>query len=116
MELLDYLKYAAEAGASDLFIVAGGPVCVKLEKRMTPVGGERVFPQETEKLIMALYELAKRSPERYLSRGDDDFSFSVPDWPGSGSTPTAREGPWRRWCGLWPLISPTGRACPSRPR
>ncbi len=78
MELLDYLKYAVEAGASDLFIVAGGPVCVKLEKRMTPVGEDRVFPQETEKLIMALYELAKRPPERYLSRGDDDFSFSVP--------------------------------------
>ena len=77
MELLDYLKYAVEAEASDLFIVAGGPVCVKLDKRMTPVNSERVFPQETERLIMGLYELANRPPERYLSRGDDDFSFSV---------------------------------------
>ncbi len=77
MELLDYLRFAVEAKASDLFIVAGGPVCVKLEKRMTPVGGERVFPQETERLIMALYQQAQRSPDRFLSRGDDDFSFSV---------------------------------------
>ena len=77
MELLDYLRFAVEARASDLFIVAGGPVCVKLEKRMTPVGGERVFPQETERLIMALYQQAQRSPDRFLSRGDDDFSFSV---------------------------------------
>ena len=77
MELLDYLKYAVEAEASDLFIVAGGPVCVKLDKRMTPVNSERVFPQETERLIMGLYELANRPPERYLDRGDDDFSFSV---------------------------------------
>ena len=77
MELLDYLKYAVEAEASDLFIVAGGPVCVKLDKRMTPVNSERVFPQETERLIMGLYELANRPPERYLNRGDDDFSFSV---------------------------------------
>ena len=77
MELLDYLKYAVEEEASDLFILAGGPVCVKLDKRMTPVNSERVFPQETERLIMGLYELANRPPERYLSRGDDDFSFSV---------------------------------------
>ena len=77
LELLDYLRFAVEAKASDLFIVAGGPVCVKLEKRMTPVGGERVFPQETERLIMALYQQAQRSPDRFLSRGDDDFSFSV---------------------------------------
>ena len=77
LELLDYLRFAVEARASDLFIVAGGPVCVKLEKRMTPVGGERVFPQETERLIMALYQQAQRSPDRFLSRGDDDFSFSV---------------------------------------
>lgn len=77
MELLDYLRFAAEAGASDLFIVAGSPVCAKLDKRMVPAGGERVFPQETERLIMAIYQQAGRSPERFLSRGDDDFSFSV---------------------------------------
>ena len=108
LELLDYLRFAVEARASDLFIVAGGPVCVKLEKRMTPVGGERVFPQETERLIMALYQQAQRSPDRFLSRGDDDFSFSVGG--------LAREGLWRQWCGLWPLTSPAGRNCPFPPR
>lgn len=77
MELLDYLRFAVREEASDLFIVAGSPVCVKLDKRMVPAGGERVFPQETERLIMAIYEQAGRSPERFLSRGDDDFSFSV---------------------------------------
>ena len=79
MELLDYLRFAVREEASDLFIVAGSPVCVKLDKRMVPAGGERVFPQETERLIMAIYEQAGRSPERFLARGDDDFSFSVPN-------------------------------------
>ena len=77
MDLLDYLKRAVEEQASDLFIVAGGPVCMKLDKRMVPISEGRVLPDETERLIMDLYVQAKREPARYLSRGDDDFSFSV---------------------------------------
>lgn len=77
-ELLDYLKLAVDKDASDLFIVAGGPVCVKLDKRMTPISEDRVFPDETERLITQLYELAGNRPmENYLKVGDDDFSFSV---------------------------------------
>ena len=76
-ELLDYLKRAVTDQASDLFIVAGGPVCQKLDKRMCPIG-DRVLPPETERLIMDLYQLAGRPTERYLKLGDDDFSFSLP--------------------------------------
>ena len=76
-ELLDYLKRAVDDKASDLFIVAGGPVCEKLDKRMVPISEGRVFPQETEELIMELYKQAKRDPSIYQRRGDDDFSFSV---------------------------------------
>ena len=46
-QLLDYLKQAVADGASDLFIVAGGPVSEKLDKRLRPISGERVYPQET---------------------------------------------------------------------
>ncbi len=45
---------------------------------MVPISQERVFPQETERLIMDLYRLAGRDPAAYLQRGDDDFSLSVP--------------------------------------
>lgn len=77
-ELLEYLTQAVEDHASDLFIIAGGPVCEKKDKRMVPISQERVFPQETERLIMDLYQLAGRDPAGYLQRGDDDFSLSVP--------------------------------------
>ena len=77
-ELLDYLKQAAADGASDLFIIAGGRVCEKNDKRMTPISTEKIFPQETERLILDMYHLAERDPAPYLRRGDDDFSFSVP--------------------------------------
>ena len=75
--VMDYLKRAVEDQASDLFIVAGGCVCEKLDKRLVNISDGKVFAKETETLIMAIYELAGRSPERYLQRGDDDFSFSV---------------------------------------
>ncbi len=77
-ELLEYLTQSVEDHASDLFIIAGGPVCEKKDKRMVPISQERVFPQETERLIMDLYRLAGRDPAAYLQRGDDDFSLSVP--------------------------------------
>lgn len=79
MELLDYLKRAVKDQASDLFLVAGGPVCEKLDNRLVPVSEGRVFPRETEELIMELYALAGREPAPYLQRGDDDFSLSVPE-------------------------------------
>lgn len=77
-ELLEYLERAVTDKASDLFFVAGGPVCEKLEGHMRPISEEKVFPPETERLLTGIYEQAGRSMERYRACGDDDFSLSVP--------------------------------------
>ena len=77
-ELLDYLKQAVERQASDLFIVAGGPVSAKQEGHLVPISEEKVFPQETEQLIAGIYELARRPMDNLRRTGDDDFSFAVP--------------------------------------
>lgn len=78
-QLLDYLKHAVEDRASDIFIVAGGPVSAKVEGRLRPLlDGEKVFPPETERLISDIYQAAGRNMDRYRQRGDDDFSFAVP--------------------------------------
>ena len=76
-ELLEYLKRAVEDSASDLFIVAGGPVCEKLDKKLIPIGEERLMPKDTEELVAQLYAQAKRPRDIFLQDGDDDFSFSV---------------------------------------
>jgi twitching motility protein PilT len=78
MELLDCLKRAVESGASDLFVVAGGPVSLKREGRICPLTEERLPPHETERLIRGIYEMAGRNMARYLDTGDDDFSFALP--------------------------------------
>ncbi len=76
-ELTEYLNRAVGDRASDLFIVAGGPVCAKQEKRMVPISEDRVFPRDTEELIREIYTLANRPIDRFIKQGDDDFSFSV---------------------------------------
>ena len=76
-ELLDYLDRAVKENASDLFIVAGGAVSEKVKGTMLPLG-EKVFPDETRRLIEQIYERAGRSMDHFLEQGDDDFSFSVP--------------------------------------
>lgn len=76
--LMDYLNRAVTDGASDLFIVAGGPVSEKLDGRICPISPEKVLPPQTSQLISDLYALADRPMEDYRRRGDDDFSFAVP--------------------------------------
>lgn len=77
-ELKTYLQQAAQSEASDLFLVAGGPVSLKLEGRLRPIGQEKLLPPDTNRLITALYTLAERPMDAYLATGDDDFSFSLP--------------------------------------
>ena len=79
MEILDYLRIAVEREASDLFIVAGGTVSCKIQGQITPIGDERIFPPETERLIRSIYNEAGRDIAHYIETGDDDFSFAVKD-------------------------------------
>ena len=74
----EFLSIATEKHASDIFIIAGRPLSIKTEGRLSNMG-ERLMHQQTSELIHALYELAgPRDISHLLSNGDDDFSFSVP--------------------------------------
>ncbi len=77
-ELLTYLEKAVTDQASDLFIVAGGPVSEKFEGRIRPLDERKLYPPDTEALIREIYTLSQRPIEHYLETGDDDFSFAVP--------------------------------------
>ncbi|MGE4277467.1 MAG: type IV pilus twitching motility protein PilT [Lawsonibacter sp.] len=76
-ELMDYLTQAVAGQASDLFIVAGGPISLKTDGRIQAASKEKVLPPQTQQLISELYTLAGRPMEEYLRSGDDDFSFAV---------------------------------------
>ena len=78
MELKEYLERAVADQASDLFFVAGGPACEKLDGRLQHTDEERLLPRDTERIVKALYATAGRSMEPYLQRGDDDFALAIP--------------------------------------
>ena len=77
-DLMNYLKFAVERDASDVLIVAGGPVYAKIEGHIHPADEIRMLPPQTEELIREIYRIAERPMDHYLETWDDDFSFSVP--------------------------------------
>jgi twitching motility protein PilT len=78
MELLGLLREVALLGVSDIYIVAGRPLCFKRTERIQNRSDEKLTPERTQQMIHNIYQLANaRSMERLLLNGDDDFSFSL---------------------------------------
>jgi twitching motility protein PilT len=72
------LETATHAKASDIFIVAGLPLSYKVNG-IIHSEGERLMPDDTAALVNGIYALAgNRSIDRFLKKGDDDFSFAIP--------------------------------------
>ena len=72
------LQDATEAGASDIFIVAGLPLSYRVNGVLFHKG-ERLMPDSTEAFIRQIYELTHTHPiDDFLKNGDDDFSFAIP--------------------------------------
>ena len=72
------LQDATEAGAYDIFIVAGLPLSYRVYGVLFHKG-ERLMPDNTEAFIRQIYELTHTHPiDDFLKNGDDDFSFAIP--------------------------------------
>ena len=78
-EMTRYLTQAVESGASDLFLVAGGPVSLKLDGHLRAIGNQKLLPPDTQRLLTEIYDAAGRDMDGFLQRGDDDFSFALPE-------------------------------------
>ena len=77
---MSLLKAAVDEGGSDIYIVPGAPVTVKIGTCLKPLAGPKLDVTATRALIEGAYQMAgAREPQRLLEKGDDDFSFSVRD-------------------------------------
>ena len=79
IDWMEYVKQAVAHQASDLFFVAGGPVCEKLDGRLHRLDSPRLLPPDTQQIVEDIYKVSNRTMDSYLQRGDDDFSFSIPN-------------------------------------
>lgn len=74
----DFLAEAVEKEASDVFIIVGRPLCMKINGQLFNCG-DRLSPAATSQFVREIYELTgERKIEPFLEKGDDDFSFSIP--------------------------------------
>ena len=74
----EYLSFATEHHAYDIFIIAGRPLSFKINGKLS-IYGERLMPADTEILLRQIYQMSNnRNFDRFLEIGDDDFSFSIP--------------------------------------
>lgn len=75
--LTNILSEAVQKGASDLFIIAGLAVKVKIKGNFINLGEERLSPEASAGLVSQIYEISGRNMEDLMLGGDDDFSFAV---------------------------------------
>ena len=79
MELEPLLKEMIDAKASDIFVVAGLPLSYSAHGQITRLNEDKLFAEDTAKVVEAIYELAHRDMAPMLSNEnhDEDFSFAI---------------------------------------
>lgn len=78
MNIHEILEKSVAKNASDIFIVAGQPVTIKVFNQLVPLDETRLLPDDTNQLIQDIYTLSQeRNNKPLVEKGDDDFSFSI---------------------------------------
>ena len=75
--MIELLKKAVAMGGSDVFIVPGASVVVKVNNDFINLTEPKMAPADTERLVKQMYELAHRDFGLLDQEGDDDFSFAI---------------------------------------
>ena len=80
IKMIDVLKDAIKKDASDIYIVAGGPIYFKVMGEILPLNDERLSKDDTDTLITQVYDFFEAgNMDKLRDEGDDDFSISVPE-------------------------------------
>ena len=79
MEAYEILEQAVKLEASDILLITGLPVSLKLNGQIIREETDRLMPETSFKLMESIYSMAgDRDMKTLIEQGDDDFSFSLP--------------------------------------
>lgn len=78
MNINDILENATKIGASDIFIIAGRPLTLKVNGQMKVLDANPMYPENTREFLTEIYRIADRAIRPFEETGDDDFSFAIP--------------------------------------
>ena len=74
MEILEILKQAVEAGASDVHITVASPPIMRVNGKLLRMTETKLLPDDTERIIMEM--LTETQTTDFNKRGELDFSYS----------------------------------------
>lgn len=78
MKMIDILNEAINRNASDIYVVAGGPVAFKISGEIVNYTEDKLSHLDTSKLVHEIYAIHEGGNiSRVQEKGDDDFSFSL---------------------------------------
>jgi len=78
--LEDILRGILDQKGSDVYIIPGAPVTLKVNNQLKPLFSNKLMLSECDDLIHQIYERASHRPtQRLLENGDDDLSFGLKD-------------------------------------
>ncbi|GHU67834.1 twitching motility protein [Clostridia bacterium] len=76
--LEEVLREAAAKGASDIYLISGKAMSMKIGGEIVELSPDRLMPDTTHEFLREIYGFAcGRKMERVEEAGDDDFSFSL---------------------------------------
>ncbi len=73
----ELLAEARQRGASDVHLSVGIPPKCRIHGILEEMNGERLMPEDTEKLIQPM--LTQHTAETLMDKGEVDFSYSTPE-------------------------------------
>lgn len=77
MNITQILEKSVKHLASDIFIIAGQPLTVKINNQLHTLDLLRLTAEDTNRIINEIYHLANKNTSILTEKGDDDFSFAV---------------------------------------
>ena len=76
MKILEILKVAIDAGASDVHLTVASPPIMRVNGKLLKIGDERLLPDDAMTIIKEI--LTEKQIEQFEERGELDFSYSNP--------------------------------------
>lgn len=76
MEILELLRIATEAGASDVHITVASPPIMRVNGKLIRMNETRLMPEDTHRIIRAM--LTDEQRLAFEEKGELDFSYSYP--------------------------------------
>lgn len=76
MKILEILKIAVDAGASDVHLTVASPPIMRVNGKLIKIGSVKLFQDDTKVLIQEI--LTEKQIELFEERGEIDFSYSNP--------------------------------------